>query len=233
MSDEKNMFEENENEVVEQETVEEVVEETTEEIVADEAAEEDVQADEIAEVFEKAAEELVAEKAEMSKKSACALSVVITLVVVAAALLIYYFTGYNRYNANPNGYSDTLETYAAMSDKTIDEVKEELSLPSNMKADTLLDVAQYYIPVKKMAENYGMEVDSLKTALQLNEEHTALITEETRWGEVTKFMRQEQEAAKAEAEKEDATASEEASEKASEEAQEQVADDAEAQETAE
>lgn len=236
MSDEKNLFDE-ENENNNEEILEEAAEKeeaAAEEPAAesDEGAVEEAAAESADDDYEDEKNEVevvidgkvevvdeVPPKKQISKTAACAISVVITLAVVFIALLIFYFTGYNRYNTNPDGYSDTIETYASMSDKTVAEVMEELSLPSDMKPDTILDVAQFYIPVKKMAENYGMDVDSLKKALQLNEEDTALITEETRWGEVTRLMRQEQEAAKKEAEdKSDSQASEAASEEASESA---------------
>ena len=233
MNDEKNMFdesneEENINAAADEAAVEEVAE--TAEETAEEATEETTEISEDAaeenETFEDSIDENmgadvvsipVPPKKEISKQAACAISVVVTLAVVAVAILVFYFTGFNRYNTNPDGYSDTLETYAKMSDKSIEEVMEELSLPSDMKPDTILDIAQFYIPAKKMADNYGMDMESLKKALKLSDEQTALITEETRWGEVTKLMREAQEAEKAKNK-----ASEEASEGASESASEET-----------
>lgn len=240
MNDEKNMFDEsNEEENINvaadeaaaeevAETAEETAEETTE--ISEDAAEEN-------ETFEDSIDENmgadvvsipVPPKKEISKQAACAISVVVTLAVVAVAILVFYFTGFNRYNTNPDGYSDTLETYAKMSDKSIEEVMEELSLPSDMKPDTILDIAQFYIPAKKMADNYGMDMESLKKALKLSDEQTALITEETRWGEVTKLMREAQEAENAKNK-----ASEEASEGASEGASESASEKTETESASE
>ena len=244
MNDEKNMFdesneEENINVAADEAAAEEVAEEVAE--TAEETSEETTEISEDAaeenETFEDSIDENmgadvvsipVPPKKEISKQAACAISVVVTLAVVAVAILVFYFTGFNRYNTNPDGYSDTLETYAKMSDKSIEEVMEELSLPSDMKPDTILDIAQFYIPAKKMADNYGMDMESLKKALKLSDEQTALITEETRWGEVTKLMREAQEAENAK-NKASEGASEGASESASEKTETESASEAAAE----
>ncbi len=162
------------------------------------------------------ADQVPEKQSHISKPAVSLISIVATLIVCAVAFFTVYEVYYNPYNANKDGYGMTLATYAKQMQQDVASVKSELSLPADMRDDTLIDMAQYYIPVSKMAENYGMTVDELLQATGLSGIENLDISDDTYWGEITLLMLREQEA-QMEAES-DTTASEEPSEQPSEEA---------------
>ena len=96
-------------------SVEDTVESYTEEVeeVVEEAAEDAV--DQLEKLVEEA---IVPEKAPMSKTAVGAISSIITLVVCAVIVFAAYLLTYNPYNANKDGYIETLNDVAIMADKT-------------------------------------------------------------------------------------------------------------------
>lgn len=179
------------------ENTEETVEETAEEIVEETAAEETA---EIAEepVSEETAEpmeeeytaEPTAEPEEIKKgsKVGVILAVCAAVIVIAAAVVTqgdkYYgmFTAnkYNRGFINVSGM--TIKDVLNGSDKA--EFLKEYGMPEDMPENTYIEAVQYRMPLSKMAEMYGMDVEQLKTELDLD----ASVTGETPIGEIEDNM---------------------------------------------
>ena len=63
---------------------------------------------------------------------------------------------------------------------TLDEFKDQFSLPKNMPKNTYESAAFYAMPVSKVAEVYGISFDTLKSELGLPDE----VTENDEWGKV-------------------------------------------------
>ncbi len=188
------------------ETVEEVNEEATEEVV-EETAEEAVE-----EAVEEIAEDVQPVPAKgLSKVAVSIISIAATLAVTAATCAGLYFIGdmrvCNKYNANIDGYGETLDLYARYSEKTLDEVKEEMGLPADMPGETLYAIANAYTPVSKMVEMYGVTVDDFKKMYGLEDD--AEITGETPIGLVSKKTIEKQIAENEEAKKTEETPADE------------------------
>ena len=205
-------MEENKNEILEEgitpeeEAVEETVEETVEEIVEDVIEEAAVE-----EAFEEAEEDFTeAEKYldtnlfideiaelrmenESLRKSNNVLKGVLGGILAVALAVILAFGGMTAYKTLYNPYNHmgyynisgmTLEDVAAMNNMSIEEAKEMLNLPDDVKGNTYYDVVEFLIPVSQMAEMYGADVETLKEVFSLGEE----ITAESTWGEAIDSM---------------------------------------------
>ncbi len=163
-----------ENKNLENLEAEEVVEEAAEAEVTEEA-----------EVSAEAAQEAVGtlESAQIKKSSkiGAVVAVVVAIIVVAAAMITSTME-FNKYNKmgfiNVSGM--TIQDMLDQQGTTYEEFIAEYGLPNDMAADTIIEVAEYYIPVKKVAENNGMDFATIKEMLQFPEG----VTEDTPWGEV-------------------------------------------------
>ena len=169
-------------------SVEDTVESYTEEV--EEVIEEVVEgAEDAVDELEKLVEEaIVPEKTPMSKAAVGAISSVVTLVVCAIVVLAAYFFTYNPYNANKDGYIETLNVVAVMADKTLDELKAEYSFPADMPGDTYSVAAINYMPVGVYFEKMqGMSPDMVTMYAQMmgiKEE----VTPEMPYGQFAKLM---------------------------------------------
>lgn len=184
------------------ENTEETVEETAEEIVEETAAEETA-AEETAEIAEEPVSEETAEPMEeeytaeptaepeeikKGSKVGVILAVCAAVIVIAAAVVTqgdkYYgmFTAnkYNRGFINVSGM--TIKDVLNGSDKA--EFLKEYGMPEDMPENTYIEAVQYRMPLSKMAEMYGMDVEQLKTELDLD----ASVTGETPIGEIEDNM---------------------------------------------
>ncbi len=195
MNDEKELLE---NEVAEAapEITEEVIEEAVPE-VSEEAVEEvsDVTAEEVIENAEEVIEEVeaVIEKAEISKGAVAVISAAITFLVCIIIVGVLYFTTYNKYNANKDGYVSTLTEVAEMNEMSLEDFKAEWGLPSNMSGDTTVAVAQAYIPTGKFLEmSYGMTFEQFAQIAGITEEDG--VDENSPWGLAQKIMNEKAEA---------------------------------------
>lgn len=174
-------------EVVEEapEVVEEVAEEVTEAIeeaaeeVAEEMSEDAVAAEdtEVAEGTAEVVEEVVPEK----KSKAGVILAIILVVAIIAAACVWFFMPKNKYNKM--GYVD-------ISGKTVQDLADQMGvdlaaflaqyeLPADMPADTTESAAYYNIPVKIMAQMFGMDYATMNETLHFPE----TITENSTWGE--------------------------------------------------
>ena len=81
-----------------------------------------------------------------------------------------------------NGY--TIGEVVAGMGMEFDEFKEMYGLPADMRKDTYMNAAQSLIPVSKMAEMNGMDIDALRERYNFGEE----ITENSTWGEAIDSM---------------------------------------------
>lgn len=186
MDENKNLENLEENEALEEvsekaEAIEEIAEE------AAEAIEENVEAviDEAAEVVEEAVETLEAADAEpveikKGSKVGAIVAVVLAIVVVAAAVITSNME-FNKYNKL--GYVDisgrTVQDLLDAQGMELEEFLTMYELPADMPADTTEAAAYYCIPVKKIAEMYGMDFATMKETLKIPE----TVTENTPWGE--------------------------------------------------
>lgn len=185
MNEEKELLE-NEIEETTPEVTEEVIEEVIEEVT--EIAEE-ADAEAIEDVVLEAVEEVeaVVEKAEISKSAVAVISAAITFAVCVIIVGVLYFTTYNTYNANKDGYISTIAEMAELNDMTLDEFKTEWGLPSNMPGSTTEAVAQSYIPTSKFLEmSYGMTFEQFAQIVGITEEDGVDGT--SPWGKTQKIM---------------------------------------------
>ena len=111
----------------------------------------------------------------------------ILVVLLAAVDIGYYMTNiYNKYNhmgyLDVNGY--TIGEVVAGMGMEFDEFKDMYGLPKDMRKDTYMNAAQSLIPVSKMAELNGKDLDSLRTMYNFSED----ITEDSTWGEAIDSM---------------------------------------------
>lgn len=163
------------------EAVEEVVEEAKAEEVAEEVVEEATEepVEEVAE--EPVVTEVIPEPEEIKKgsKKGGIIAVIVALIVIAVAVVTSTID-FNKYNRM--GYVDisgqTVGDLAEEQGVTLEEFLDMYSLPKDMPADTTEAAAYYNIPVGRIAEMYGMDFETLKTALNLGAEVVA----ETPWG---------------------------------------------------
>lgn len=181
-------------EVVAEETVEEteeVFEEAEEVFEEAEAVEEVEEVEELAEeeVFEDEDIEIVfdetLEPTEVKAKGKAGkiVATVVVAVIVVAAIVFGIFKVLNRNPYNQMGYINvsgrTIGEVAADAGVELDQFLANYGLPADMPADTEEAAAYYNIPVKYIAQMYGMDVEGLKSMLGLGDD----VTEETPWGE--------------------------------------------------
>lgn len=177
MDENKNL--ENIEEVTEDvvETAEEVVEEVTDATI--EVAEEITEAvEEVAENLEEVAQEPVVEV--KKSKSGVVMAIILVVAIVAAAC-VWFFMPKNPYNKL--GYVDisgkTVQDLADQMGVSLADFLAQYELPADMPADTTESAAYYSIPVKIMAQMFGMDFATMKETLHFPE----TVTEETTWGE--------------------------------------------------
>ncbi len=206
--DENKNFEEKAEETIEEikETAEEVVgeieefaenaEEAAEEFAenAEEAAEEFVEnAEDVAEEIADKAEDAVEEAAELEqevfeapkKKKRIGAVVIIAVAVLAVVLCALTVRGkfpkiYNKYNhmGYVNITGRTIADIAAENGMELSELLEQYGLPADMPGNTQESAAYYSMPVKTVAQMYGMSFEDIKELLGMGED----ITEDTPWG---------------------------------------------------
>lgn len=162
------------------ETVEEGFAEEAEEIVEGEAFEE--AAEEVTAEEETTEEAAVPAKKKGGAGKAIAIAVVAVLVIAAVVFGVVKYINRNPYNEM--GYINvsgrTLEdVYVQAGYDSLDEFLADYGLPADMPADTEEAAAYYNIPAGKIAEMYGMDIDTLKQLLGLGDE----VTEDTTWGD--------------------------------------------------
>lgn len=198
MSDEKNLFENEEaveaaNEVIEEavEVAEEVVEEAIE--VSEEVMEEAPVA--IEEADEEAIEEIAEASEDEEKKVYTRVSlikaVIITLVICGLLMVAeYYFMNsrINHYNLNEEGYAVTIEYTAKQNKITVEEFKQEYGLPEDMPADTTIAVAEGYIKLGKMLEMQGMGEDMIPMFAQMYGIDESKLSKDMYMGEFNKLV---------------------------------------------
>ena len=195
--DENKNFEEKAEEAVEEikETAEEVVGEIEDFAEnAEEAAEEFVEkAEDVAEEIADKAEDAVEEAAEPAqevfeapkKKKRIGAFVIIAVAVLAVVLCALTARGkfpkiYNKYNhmGYVNITGRTIADIAAESGMELSELLEQYGLPADMPGNTQESAAYYSMPVKTIAQMYGMSFEDIKELLGMGED----ITEDTPWG---------------------------------------------------
>ncbi len=171
MSDEKNLNEENNESVNNEEQTPVETEETTAE-QAEETAETP------AETEETPVETEVSETAETEDIIVAAVIVVAIVVVLAVKFGPSMFNKYNRL-----GYVDvsgrTVAQVAEEQGMDVDEFLEQFDLPSDMPGNTTESAAYNCIPVSKMAEMYGMDFNTIKEVLKFPDD----VDEDTAWGD--------------------------------------------------
>lgn len=181
-----------------EDAAEEIAEEVTE--IAEEAAEGVVEElEEVAEDIEEAAEEITDEFAdeaaeimetveELPKKKKNTGRVVAIIIAIAAVIVLAALTAqgkfpqiYNKYNhmGYVNITGRTIADIAKENDMELSELLEQYGLPADMPGNTQESAAYYNMPVKMVAQMYGMGFEDLKALLGIEEG----ITEDTPWGE--------------------------------------------------
>ena len=173
--DENKNFEEKAEEIAEE--AQEAVEEFAED--AAEAVEEAVS--DVAEDVSEFAEEGLA----APKKNKAPIVAIIVAAVIAVALCVLTFMGkfpaiYNKYNHM--GYINitgrTIGDIAKDNNMELSELLEQYGLPADMPANTQESAAYYMMPVKTIAQMYGMTFEDMKELLGFGDE----ITEDMPWG---------------------------------------------------
>lgn len=168
-----------EEEPVEKETVDEpteAAEETPEFVEADpnEIESDDIEPDES---FEK-----LPEQPKKSNAKVGIIAAIAAVVIIAAAVLFVMFSKglFNKYNRM--GYIDVSgRTIAEVADSAgyeLPDFLETMGLPADMPGNTYESAAMYNIPVKNIAQMYGMTFDDMKTMFKWGDD----ITEDTAWG---------------------------------------------------
>lgn len=165
-------------------------EETAEEVEAVETAEEIEETEECTECgcAECACEPVLEEPAKIKKgsKAGAIIAVVVAAVVIAAAIItqndgLYGLFSTNKYNKM--GYVDisgkTVQDILDEQGMELSEFLESYDLPEDMPSNTYESVAYYMIPVKRIAEMYGMDFATMKSVLPFPDS----VTEDTPWGE--------------------------------------------------
>ena len=134
-------------------------------------------------------EEAVLSETEVKLKKAKTSALIAWILVVLFAVgdFGYYWTQiYNKYNHL--GYLDTngmtIGDAAAGMNMSFEEFKEQYGLPKDMKKSTYFNAAQNLIPVSKMLELYGTDLDSMKEQYHFGDE----ITEDSTWGQALESM---------------------------------------------
>ena len=218
MSDEKNLFENEEAvenaaeaavEAVEEAAEEavEAAEEAVEEVIEEAVETEEVAEEAVAEVIEEA-EELLEDAAEEDEEKkvytrvSLIKAVIITLVICGILMVAeYYFmdSRINHYNLNEDGYSSTIDDAAKQAGKTLDEFKNENGLPEDMPGDTTIESAQSYMTLGKMLELQGMGEDMIPMFAQMYGIDESKLNKDMYLGEFNKLIREAQLAAAEEA----------------------------------
>lgn len=177
------------------ETAETPADETVE--TAETSAEETVEttetpADETTETAEPTEEPVyeMTEPEEIRKgsKAGVIIAVVVAIVVIAAAVLTQNDKFYGMFTANK--YNRGFVNVSGMTIKDVlngGELADFLTqygLPEDMPESTYIEAAEYRIPIGKMAELNGIELDALKSALNLPD----TVTAETPLGEAEDEM---------------------------------------------
>ncbi len=169
-------------EEVNEEAVDDALEEVSEE-TEQEFEEVPEEADECTEAKKYVDIEKLAKQVKSLKIKNMILSLLLAVIIVAAVVFtgVKAYMNYNPYNnlGYPNTSGLTLEDYAKFNGITVDEIKAELKLPDDVKANTYLDVIDYIIPFAVIAENYGVDVDTAKQMFQVAD----TVTGETPFGE--------------------------------------------------
>lgn len=160
------------------EEAEEVIEETAEE--AEEIAEEAFEDEDIEIVFD---ETLEPTEVKAKGKAGKIVAIAVVAVIVIAAVVFGLFKLLNKNPYNEMGYVNvsgrTIAEVAADAGVELDQFLANYGLPADMPGDTEEAAAYYNIPVKYIAQMYGMDTESLKGMLGLGDD----VTEDTPWGE--------------------------------------------------
>lgn len=202
--DENKEFEKKAEEIAEEvkEQVQDVAEETAdfaEELTekAADVAEDAVEAvedfvEDAAEAVEEAVSDVAEDVSEFAedvlaapKKSKAPIVAIIVAAVIVIALCVLTFMGkfpaiYNKYNhmGYVNITGRTIGDIAKDNGMELSELLEQYGLPADMPANTQESAAYYAMPVKSIAQMYGMDFNGLKELLGFGDE----ITEDTPWG---------------------------------------------------
>lgn len=180
-----NEVEEIEDVLPEETTVSEEVETEEAEVAAEEAVAEVAENAEVTEEAPVEGEEAPVYEEVVVKKSKTGLIATIIILVVAllagGAYAVWYTMFSNPYNRM--GYVDisgkTVQDLADQMGVDVPTFLAQYELPEDMPANTTESAAYYNIPVKIMAQMFGMDYATMKETLQFPE----TITEETPWGE--------------------------------------------------
>lgn len=128
------------------------------------------------------------------KKSNKTMKITLTAIAAAVICAVLIFTGiavykyvYNPYNHlgyyNISGM--TLADVAEQNDMSLEEIRFELRLPDDVKADTYWDAVEFIVPASYMAQvQYGVDFETIKQAFQFGDEITGMST----WGEAMDTM---------------------------------------------
>lgn len=113
-------------------------------------------------------------------------AVVICAALIFAGIRVYKYV-YNPYNhmGYYNISGKTLADVAEDSGMSLEEVRFELRLPDDVKADTYWDAVEFIVPASYMAQvQYGVDFETIKQAFQFGDEITGMST----WGEAMDTM---------------------------------------------
>jgi len=185
-------MEENKDLEMNEETTEEVVE-TTEEVVeeaVEETAEQGVETDgtdytfaDPAEAFADPSEAFATEISAEKGKKKTVIAIIAAIVVIGALVGVGFATNllpWNKYNHK--GYVNitgrTMADVAEEAGMEYEELLKEYGLPEDMPKNTQESAAYYAMPVKAIAQMYGMDFATLKEMLGFGDD----VTEDTEWG---------------------------------------------------
>lgn len=209
MSDEKNLNEENNESVNNEEQTPTQPQEPTEETVETQAepvetvetpaetevteTEEtpvvanentDVEVDEAVAAAQAAFESVQKNEQKKGGKGGLIAIIVAAVIVVAVVVVLAVKFGPSMFNKyNRLGYVDvsgrTVAQVAEESGMDIDEFLQQYDLPADMPGNTTESAAYNCIPVSKMAEMYGMDFNTIKEVLKFSDD----VDEDTTWGD--------------------------------------------------
>ena len=124
-----------------------------------------------------------ANTASKSKPTALIIGAIVLIVVIAIAIIckMYGSNLFNKYNRM--GFVDTtgqtVGEVADMMGMSYEEFLEEYRLPKDMPPSTIESAAYYMVPAGKVAEQYGVDFETLKAELGFADE----ITEDSTWAD--------------------------------------------------
>ncbi len=164
---------------VEEETAEEPTEAAEEIPEPDEVDPNEMESDDIEP--DESFEELQEQPKKSNAKVGIIAAVAAVVIIVAAVLFVMFSKGlFNKYNRM--GYIDVSgRTIAEVADSAGYELADFLEmngLPADMPGNTYESAALYNMPVKNIAQMYGMTFDDMKTMFKWGDD----ITEDTAWG---------------------------------------------------